>query len=65
MLKLPEKLVITATNLLMYYMIVEISYTGSLLITKLIVLGVEFKIPGKTSFASDGIVKLTEKTTLD
>lgn len=56
-----EKLVIPVTNPLVYYLIVEVSYADPLLITKLIVLGVEFKVPGEVSFASDGTAKPTGK----
>ena len=60
--EVPEKLVIAATNPLVCYLIVEVSYADLLLITKLIVLGIEFKVPGKTSFASDGKAKFGGKT---
>lgn len=60
--KVLEKLVIIVTNLLVCYLIVEISYVEPLLITKLIVLGVESKVFREASFASNGIVELTEKT---
>lgn len=48
---------IVITNLLVCYLIIEISFTNPLLITKLIILGVEFKVPKETSFTSDGIAK--------
>lgn len=56
-----EKLIIVIKNLLICYLINEVSYINFLLITKLIVIGVEFKIYRKTSFASDNIAKLEKK----
>ena len=52
-----EKLVIIAMNPLMCYLIIEVSYIEPLLIIKLIFLGIEFKIFGEVSFASDGTAK--------
>lgn len=56
-LEMPEKFVIITTNPLVCYLIVEVSYTNSLLITKWIILGIELKIPKETSFAIDSIAK--------
>lgn len=57
-----KKLVIAATNPLVCYLIVKIIFVNSLLITKLIVFGNEFKVFGEISFASDGTAKPKEKT---
>lgn len=64
-LELPEKLMITAINSLVCYLIVKISYADPLLITKLIVLGIEFKFPRETSFTNDGTAKPRKKIRLD
>lgn len=45
----------------MYYLIIKVSHTNPTLITKFIVLGIQFKISGKISFASDGIAKPKKK----
>lgn len=59
--EVPEKLVIAATNPLVCYLIVEVGNTEPLLITKLIVLGIECEIPGNTGIINDGATKLGEK----
>ena len=61
MLEVPKKLIIVATNLLICYLIIKVSYTNLILITKLIVLGIKFKVLKETSFTSDGITKLKRK----
>lgn len=48
-LKILGKLIITATNLLIYYLILVVSYKRLLLINKLMFIGIEFEIPRKTS----------------
>lgn len=58
MFKMLKKLVIIAINLLVCYLIIKISYFYYLLITKLIVLGIEFKVFKKTSLANNSIIKL-------
>lgn len=63
--KMPEKLVIAATNLLVYYLIVEVNYTNLFLISKLIVLDIKFEVFKKTSFANDNLVKSKKQTKLD
>lgn len=60
-LKMSEKFVIIAINPLVCYLIVEVSYTNSLLITKLIILGIELKISKETGFAIDSIAKPIRK----
>lgn len=59
--EVPEKLVIAATNPLVCYLIVEVGNTEPLLITKLIVLGIECEIPGNTGIINDGATKLGGK----
>lgn len=53
---------IATTNPLVCYLIIKISYVNLLLITKLIVLGIEFNVFEETSFASDGIAKFGRET---
>lgn len=43
-LKVPKKLIITATNPLLYYLIVEVSYARLLLITKLMLKAIDFEV---------------------
>lgn len=61
MLEVPKKLIIVATNSLVCYLIIKVSYINLILITKLIILGIKFKVLEGTSFASDGITKLKGK----
>ena len=61
-LEVLEKLIIVATNPLVWYLIVKVNYTDPLLIIKLIILGIEFKVPRETSFASDNTAKPEGKT---
>lgn len=56
--KILKKLVILATNLLIYYFIVKVGYNNQLLIIKLIVLDIEFEVFGKISFANNNLTKL-------
>lgn len=64
-LKVPKKLMIVATNLQICYLIIKISYANLLLITKLIILGIKFKIFKEISFANDCIAKLRRKKKLN
>lgn len=43
-LKLPKKLIIIITNLLIYYLIIKINYMSLLLISKLIFISIKFKV---------------------
>ncbi len=61
-LEVPEKLVIAATNPLVYYLIVKISYTRPLLNAKRIFIGIEFKVSGKASCSYDGPAKPGRET---
>lgn len=56
-LELSEKLVIAATNLLLCYLIIKISYRRLLLITKLIFIGIKFEVLGKESYTYDNPAK--------
>lgn len=60
-LEVLEKFVIAATNLLIHYLIVKVSYTNFLLIIKLIILGIEFKVFKEISFANNKIAKFRKK----
>lgn len=60
-LKILEKLIIMATNLLMYYLIVEVSYIEPLLVTKLIFIDIKFEFSKKTSCNYDSLAKPREK----
>ncbi len=57
-LEVPEKLVIALINLLVYYLIVKVSCTRRLLITKLMFIGIKFEVSGKASYSYDGLAKL-------
>lgn len=61
-LEVLEKLVIAVTNLLMYYLIVKVSYTRSLLITKLMLIGIKFEVPGEASCTYDNPAKPEKET---
>ena len=61
-IEVPEKPVIAATNLLVCYLIVEVDYADPLLVSKLIVLGIKFEVPGKTGFANDSPAKPGRQT---
>ena len=61
-LKVPEKLVIAATNPLICYLIVEVSYARVLLITKLMFKGIKFKVFGEASYTYDGPAKPGRET---
>ena len=53
-----EKLVIAAANPLMRYLIVEVDYANLFLVSKLIILGIKFEVPRKTSLANNSQAKL-------
>ncbi len=61
-LEVPEKLVIAATNQLLCYLIVEVSYAKPLLITKLMFIGIEFEVSGEASCSYDGPAKPGRET---
>lgn len=61
-LRLSKKLVIAATNPLVCYLIVKVSYVGLLLITNLILIGIEFEFFGEASCTYDGPIKLGRET---
>ena len=61
-LKVPKKLIIMATNLLVCYLIVKVSYAKALLITKLIFIGIEFKVFRKASCTYDNSAKPGRET---
>lgn len=61
-LEVPKKLIIVATNLLVCYLIVKVSYIKLLLITKLIFIGIEFEIFGEISCTYDGPTKPRRET---
>lgn len=61
-MEVPEKLVITATNPLVCYLIVEVDYADPFLVSKLIVLSIKFEVPGETSFANDSPAKPERQT---
>lgn len=52
--EIPKILIIIATNPLVCYLIVKVSYTKLLLITKLIFIDIKFEIPGKAGPTYDG-----------
>lgn len=54
-LKISEKLLIAMTNPLVCYLIVQISYTRLLIITKLIFISIEFEVPRKASYTYDDL----------
>lgn len=56
-LEVPEQLIITTTNLLVYYLIIEVSYTRLLLITKLTFICIEFEVSGEISYIYDDLAK--------
>lgn len=64
MLEAPEKLVSTTTNPLIYHLIVKVSYAGSLLITTIIFIGIEFKLFKKANSIDDDSANLGKKTSL-
>lgn len=61
-LKVPAKHIIATTNMLVYYLIVKVSYVRLLLISKLIFIGVEFEVLRKTSWTYNGPTKLERET---
>ena len=63
-LEVPEKLFIAATNPLVCYLIVEVSYARALLITKLIFIGIEFDVPREASCTYNDPAKPRRETRL-
>lgn len=61
MLKVLEKLITTVINLLVCYLTIKVNYTNLLLIIKLIIFIIEFKVSGKINFANDSIAKFERK----
>lgn len=55
--EMPKNLVIVATNPLICYLIIKVDYVNFFLGNKLIVLSIEFKVFGETSFANERPVK--------
>lgn len=55
-----KKLVIAVTNPLVCYLIVEIDYTKHFLVSKLIILDIEFEVFGETCFTNDSPSKLRQ-----
>lgn len=64
MLRVSKKLIIIATNPLICYLIIEMHYRKLLLITKLMVISIEFKFLRKTSFVYDGVAISRESQNL-
>lgn len=56
-IKNAKKLLFTAINLLIYYLIVKVDYTDHLLIINRIILNIIFKVSKKIKFANDDIAK--------
>lgn len=65
MLKISEKLVIVTTNLIIYYLILKLSYTELLLIIKLMFIDIKFKIFKKIGCTYKGLIKSGKKTKSD
>lgn len=61
-LDVPKILVMIAINPLVCYLIVKVSYTRLLLITKLIFIDIKFEDPGKASCTYDGQAKSERET---
>lgn len=61
---MPKKLLITATNLLVYYLIIEVSYIELLVITKLMFIDIEFEIFREVSYTYDSSAKLEREIRL-
>lgn len=60
-LEVSEKLLIAVTNPLVCYLIVEVSYAGLLLITKLIFIDIEFEVSREVSYTYDDSAKLEKE----
>lgn len=54
-LKIPDKLVIVASNPLVCYLIVKVSYAKLLLINKPIIIGIKFEILRELSYIYDSL----------
>lgn len=61
-LEMLEKLVIVMSNQLVYYLIIEVSYAKSLLITKLMFINIKFEVFRKISYAYDISTKTRKET---
>lgn len=60
--KVAKTLVITAMNLLVCYLIVEVDYASLFLSSKLIISSIKFEVFRETDFANDGLAKLERQT---
>lgn len=56
--EMPKKLVIIATNLIICYLIIKISNNKSVLITRLISLGIRYQIFFNTNSFDNSLIKL-------
>lgn len=63
-LEMSEKFMIAPTNILVYYLIINMSYIGLLLIINLMFIGIKFEIPGKAVYTYDNSIKPRQKTRL-
>lgn len=61
-LEVPEKFIITTSNLLIYYLIIKVGHTKLYLITIFIFISIEFGISGKVNCTYDGSAKAKRKT---
>ncbi len=61
-LEVPKKLVAAVTNPLICYLIVKVSYTRLLLITKLMFIGIEFEVSREASCSYNGPAKPGRET---
>lgn len=57
-----EKLIIIIANLLIYYLIIKISYIKLLLIIKLIFIGIEIEVFEKISYTYKNLAKFKKET---
>lgn len=64
MLEIPKKLISAVINLLVCFLIVEVSYARSLLITKLMFIGIEFEILKEASCTYNDLSKLGKEIKL-
>lgn len=62
--EVPKKLVIAMTNPLVCYLNVKVDYTNPFLVSKLIVLGIKFKVFRETSFVNNSLAKPRRQTKL-
>lgn len=61
-LEVSENLAIMVLNILIYYLIIKVSYVGSLLIIKLMFISIGFEVLRKISCTYDGLVKPRKET---